>query len=198
MPEDLELDISVKAASMSNFDKLTQTELPEQGPLDLRAKLYFAKNNMAVNDLKLLLGDQSAFGNLALKLPENDTQPTVINGKLDIPYLNLDFLLPEEEETPTEGDTPVAETDLAPAAETEDAEIEPKGNTESLFSSAPFLYEQLHDYEIDLSVNADRIQFGKSNMKDVQFIVTLKDGLFSADPIKIGRASCRERVSSPV
>jgi len=175
VPEELELGVSVKAASMSNFNKLVQKEFPEEGPVDVSTKLKVQKGNIVLNDLKLLINDQSASGNFDLKLPENDKAPTVINGRLDIAYLDLNFLLPTEEEEPVEGETPAV-------AETEPAE--PAVNTDRVFSSDPFMRELLHDYEIDLAVSANKIQFGKANMKDIEIVVTLKDGLFSADPIK--------------
>jgi uncharacterized protein involved in outer membrane biogenesis len=179
VPEQIELDVSIKAANLTDFDKLAQTELPDQGPLDMSGKLNLQKKNIAVNDLKLLLNDKSASGNLALKLPESDTQPTVINGKIDIPFLDLTFLLPEEEVEPAEGDTMVAES--APDA---DAKIEPEKASDRLFSDDPILQDQLHDYDIDLAVDVKKIKFGKTDMKDVQVVVTLKDGLLIADPIK--------------
>ncbi|MEA1891034.1 MAG: AsmA family protein, partial [Pseudomonadota bacterium] len=194
LPEQLELGISVKAKSMSNFNKLAQKELPEKGPVDISTnlKLQIQKKNFAVNDLKLLIKDESASGNLALQLPENDKSPTVINGKLDIAYLDLNFLLPKEEEVPVEGETPpVAATESEPetvekteAPKTETASIEPEVNTDRLFPSEPNLGKRLHDYEIDLDVNADKIKFGKADMKDVELMVTLKNGVFSVDPIK--------------
>jgi len=195
LPEELELDMSVKAKSMTAFNKLAQKELPDQGPLDVstKLKLQIQKKNFAVNDLKLLLNDQSASGNLSLQLPENDKSLTVINGKLDIAYLDLNFLLPKEEETPAEGETPpVAESEPATVAKTENAtnvaedkeEDKDEVNTDRLFSSEPNLGERLHDYEIDVAVNAEKIKFGKANMRDVEIVVTLKDGLFSAEPIK--------------
>ena len=91
VPEKIELGIAIKAASLTDFNALAQTELPDQGPLDLSAMLQLQNKDIAVNDLKLSLKDQSAQGNLALKLPESESQPTVVNGKLDIPFLDLSF-----------------------------------------------------------------------------------------------------------
>ncbi|GMR18437.1 MAG: hypothetical protein BMS9Abin33_0849 [Gammaproteobacteria bacterium] len=178
VPEPLELDISIKAKSLDAFNRLAQKEFPDMGPLEVSGNLQIQKNSFAVNDLKLQLNDESASGNLSLKLPENDKSPTVINGKLDIAYLDLNFLLPEEEEAPAAGDAPaIVETEPA-------ASVKPSVNTDRLFSSEPNLGENLHKYEIDLNVNAKKIKFGKANMRDVEIVVTLKDGLFSADPIK--------------
>ncbi len=194
MPEQLELGVSIKAASLSAFNKLAQKELPEGGPVDIstKLKLQLKKKNFAVNDLKLQIKNESASGNLVLQLPENDKSPTVINGNLNIAYMDLNFLLPEEDEEPTEGETPpVTETELKPgteakteAAKSATASTEPEVNTGRLFSSEPNLGKRLHDYEIDLNVTANKIKFGKANMNDVELVVTLKDGVFNADPIK--------------
>lgn len=189
VPEEIELGISVKAKSISNFNQLAQKELPDQGPLDLSAKLkmQLQKKNYALNDLKLLLDDQSALGNLAIILPESESQPTVINGKLDIPYLDLSFLTPKEQEVPAEGETAVEsapeEDETAEVAKTDNANSEPAATSDRLFSDEPILHEKLLDYEIDLAVNAKKIKFDKSDLNDVQLVVKLKDGLLTADPI---------------
>jgi len=195
LPDEIELGVAVKAKSVSNFNQLAQKELPDQGPLDLSAKLklQLQKKNYAINDLKLLLGDQSANGNLALKLPESESQPTVINGKLDITYLDLGFLMPEEQEVPAEGETAVEsapeEGETTEETKTDNASTKPAAASDRLFSDKPILNKQLHDYEIDLAVNAKEINFGKSELKDVQLVVKLKDGLLTADPIKgVGEA----------
>jgi len=189
VPEEIELGISVKAKSISNFNQLAQKELPDQGPLDLSAKLkmQLQKKNYALNDLKLLLDDQSALGNLAIILPESESQPTVINGKLDIPYLDLSFLTPKEQEVPAEGETAVEsapeEDETAEVAKTDNANSKSAAASDRLFSDKPILHEKLLDYEIDLAVNAKKIKFDKSDLNDVQLVVKLKDGLLTADPI---------------
>ncbi|MGB5226058.1 MAG: hypothetical protein WBN49_12890, partial [Arenicellales bacterium] len=190
VPEKIEADISIKATNLTDFNKLAQKELPDQGPLDVSAILQLQKNEITVNDLKASLKDQSAKGNLAGKLPESDTKPTVVNGKLDISLIDLTFLVPETAEAPAEGEPPApvtepaAEDEETPAvAETENAKSDPADTSERLFSDKPVLYEKLHDYEIDLAVNVSDIKFAKSDLKDVQLVVKLKDGLFVADPI---------------
>ena len=190
VPEQIEVDVAIKAANLTDFNKLAQTELPDQGPLDVSAKLQLKKKNIAVNDLKVSLKEQSAHGNLAVKLPESDAQPTKVNGKLDISLLDLTFLFPETAEAPAEGESP------APAAEpaleeeektevttTEKADVESADTSGRLFSSEPILNKQLRAYDIDLAVNASEIKFEKSDLKDVQLVVKLKDGLLIADPI---------------
>jgi uncharacterized protein involved in outer membrane biogenesis len=190
VPEKLELGISIKAANLTDFNKLAQTELPDQGPLDVSAKLQLQKKNIAVNDLKVSLKDQSAQGNLAVKLPESDAQPTVVNGKLDISLLDLTFLFPETAEASAEGEPPapaaepaLEEEEKTEVATTEKANVESANTSERLFSSEPILNKQLHAYDIDLTVNASEIKFEKSDLKDVQLVVKLKDGLLIADPI---------------
>ena len=191
VPEKLELGISIKAANLTDFNNLAQTELPDQGPLDIRAKLQLQKKNIAVNDLKVSLKDQSADGNLALKLPENDDQPTELNGRLDISLLDLTFLFPETAELPAEGESPAPAAEAAPEeeektekAETEKSSTDEASSSDRLFSAEPILTKQLRAYDIDLAVNAREIKFQKSDLKDVQFVVKLKDGLLIADPIQ--------------
>ena len=190
VPEKIEADISIKATNLTDFNKLAQKELPDQGPLDVSAILQLQKNEITVNDLKVSLKDQSAKGNLAVKLPESDTKPTVVNGKLDISLIDLTFLVPETAEAPAEGEPPAPATEPAPeeeetaeVAETEKAKSDPADTSERLFSDKPVLYEKLHDYDIDLAVNVSDIKFAKSDLKDVQLVVKLKDGLLVADPI---------------
>ncbi len=190
-PEQIEADVSIKAANLTDFNKLAQKELPDQGPLDMSAKLQLQKKNIAVNDLKVSLKDQSAHGNMALKLPDNDAQATEVKGKLDISLLDLTFLYPQTAEVPAEGESPAPAADAAPEEEEkiEKAEIE-KSSTDKapasdrLFSSEPILTKQLRAYDIDLAVNAREIKFPRSDLKDVQLVVKLKDGLLIADPIK--------------
>ena len=196
VPETYNADISIKAANLTDFNKLAQTELPDQGPFDMSAKLQLHKRDIAVNDLKVSLKDQKAQGNVALKLPESDAQPTIINGKLDISFLDLTFLMPEVKEIPVEVDAPVAEVEPAgsdaPAAESaqskaaasEDDNSAPQATYERLFSDKPVLYEKLHDYNIDFAVNANEIKFAKTELNDAQLVVRLKDGLLTIDPIK--------------
>jgi uncharacterized protein involved in outer membrane biogenesis len=191
VPEKLELGISIKAANLTDFNNLAQTELPDQGPLDISAKLQLQKKNIAVNDLKVSLKDQSADGNLALKLPENDDQPTELNGRLDISLLDLTFLFPETAELPAEGESPAPAAEAAPEeeektekAETEKSRTDEAPSSDRLFSAEPILTKQLRAYDIDLAVNAREIKFQKSDLKDVQFVVKLKDGLLIADPIQ--------------
>ncbi|MFW2438165.1 MAG: AsmA family protein [Arenicellales bacterium] len=188
VPEKLELGISIKAENLTDFNTLAQTELPDQGPLDMSAMLQLQNKDIAVNDLKVSLKDQTAQGNMALKLPESDAQPTVVNGKLDISYLDFTFLFPEIAEAPAEGETTTAEPipeeeETTEKAKPEKASTEQAAASERLFSSEPFLYKQLHAYDIDLAVNASEIKFNKSDLKDVQLVVKLKDGLLIADPI---------------
>ena len=190
VPEKIEADISIKATNLTDFNKLAQKELPDQGPLDVSAMLQLQKNEITVNDLKASLKDQSAKGNLALKLPESDAKPTVVNGKLDISLIDLSFLVPQADEAPAEGEVPApaaepaaGEEETPAVAETENAKSDPADSSERLFSDKPVLYEKLHDYDIDLAVNVNDIKFAKSDLKDVQLVVKLKDGLFVADPI---------------
>jgi uncharacterized protein involved in outer membrane biogenesis len=191
VPEELELVVSIKAANLTDFNELAQAELPDQGPLDMSAKLQLQKKNIAVNDLKVSLKDQSADGNLALKLPENDAQPTVVNGKLDISLLDLTFLSPETAELPADGESPAPaaeaaseEEEITEKAETEKSSSDKSPASDRLFSADPILTKQLRAYDIDLVVNASEIKFAKSDLKDVQLVVKLKDGLLIADPIK--------------
>ena len=179
VPESLDLGVSVTAASMANFNKLAQVEFHDLGPLDLNANLKLAKGDVAINDLVLKLKDQTAKGNLALKLPESEKQPTAISGKVNIDYLNLNHLLPMAEEEP-------AEEEAAPpaAAETPAAESSPEVESERLFSSEPFLREQLQAYDVDLKLNADKFEFGEAVMNNVQLAVLLKEGLLDIEPIK--------------
>lgn len=190
VPEKIELGIAIKAASLTDFNALAQTELPEQGPLDLSAMLQLQNKDIVVNDLKLSLKDQKAQGNLALKLPESEAQPTVVNGKLDISFLDLSFLFPETAEAPAEGEAPAPATEPVQEDEekdeeaiTEKANVEPTDNSERLFSTEPILNKQLHAYDIDLAINVSEIKMYKSDLKDVQLVVKLKDGLLVADPI---------------
>jgi uncharacterized protein involved in outer membrane biogenesis len=179
VPDSLDLGVSVTAASMANFNKLTQMEFHDLGPLDLNANLQLAKGNVAINDLVLKLKDQTAKGNLALKLPESENQPTALNGKVNIDYLNLNHLLPMAEEEPAEGEAASPAVAEAPAAESS-----PEVESERLFSSEPFLREQLHAYDVDLKLNADKFEFGKAVMNNVQLAVLLKEGLLDIEPIK--------------
>lgn len=183
VPDQLEADVSIKAASLSNLNRLAQSELPDEGPLDVSAKLKLEKKSLTVSDLKLALNKQAATGKLALILPEKETLPTVINGNLDISFLDLNVLLPEVED-PLEDETAAGDTEPATAALPESTDAEPEAESDRLFSSEPFLYEQLHRYEIDFVVNAREILIRKTDLKDVQVKVNLKDGLFSADPIE--------------
>ena len=190
VPEKIEADISIKATNLTDFNKLAQTELPDQGPLDISAMLQVHNKDIALNDLKASVNDQKASGNLALKLPESDAQPTVVNGKLDISLLDLTFLAPRADEVPVEGDTPAPaaepaaeEEEAAEVAETEKAKPDPADTSDRLFSSEPILQDQLKKYEIDLAVNVSEIKFAKSDLKNVQLVVKLKDGLLVADPI---------------
>ena len=182
VPDKLDLDVSITAKSMTDFNKLAQTEFPDRGPLDLKAKVLLQKTNIAVNDLNLKLDKQSATGNLALKLPVEEAQPTVINGKLDIAYLNLNHFLPEPVEEPAEGAKP------AEVSKADTADAEPGDESDRLFSSEPISHEVLHAYEIDFAVNGKEIEFGEADFKDVQLVVALKDGQFRLDPIKAGGA----------
>lgn len=190
VPDKIGLTVSVTAANLTDFNKISQMEFPDEGPLDLSAGLQLEKNNFAVNDLKLQLDNQSLLGNLALTLPENESELTTLQGKLNIPYLNLKFLLPETnpavsgEETADSSETDNAEP--VTSADAENAAIETAATTpgDRLFSTEPILLEQLHDYDIDLTIDADQIDFGKTNLKNIQLAVTLKEGLLSAEPIK--------------
>lgn len=183
VPDKLDMDVSAKAKSLSDFDKLAQAELPDEGPFNLAAKLQIANKAISVNDLELhIADDQSALGNMAVKLPEEEKQPTIINGKLDIPYLDLGFLFAESEDEPAEEEAPVEKAEPTDVAEAE--KTQPEAPTDRLFSTEPILLDQLHEYEMDFTVNADRINLGKSDMKDLQVAVSLKDGQLSIDPIK--------------
>lgn len=180
LPEELDLSIAIKAKNMMNFNQLASYEFHDQGPVDISANLKLNKNIINLNNLKLLIMEQSASGNLSLVLPENKTAAMAIKGKLDIAYLNLNFLLPDEEE---EGDAPAPAVAAEPVA-TEKSTTQPAVNTDRLFSNEPFLRDLLHQYEIDLAVGADKIKFGKANMRNIEIVLALKDGLLSIDPIK--------------
>jgi uncharacterized protein involved in outer membrane biogenesis len=190
VPEKIDLKVAVKAANLTDFNALAQTELPDQGPLDLSAMLQVHNKDIALNDLKVSLKDQKASGNLAVKLPAGEAQPTVLNGKLDISLIDLSMHSPVAAEAPAEGEAPAPAAEPAQEdeekdeeAKTEKASVESSGTSDRLFSNEPIIQDQLKKYEIDLAVNVGEIKFPKSDLQDVQLVVKLKDGLLVADPI---------------
>lgn len=188
VPDRVGFSIAVTAANLTDFDKISQMEFPDEGPLDLSANVQLEKSHFTIDDLKLQLDNQSLFGNLALTLPKNESDFTTLNGKLDVPYLNLNFLLPKAPDTPTEEET-TTETAATENSEIEEIKSDATDVADRLFSPEPILLEQLQKYAIDLSINADHIDYGKTNIKNTQLAVKLEDGLLSVEPIKANAGS---------
>jgi uncharacterized protein involved in outer membrane biogenesis len=186
--DDLKIDVSVQAQTLSDFDRFVEKELPDRGPLDLTASINIQPNTYTLSELKLLLGEQSAMGNLTLKLPGPDNKQgiTLLHGQLDVPYLNLSRLLPEPvpEDEQTEASTVPEQPVEEEAADTPEETDEPLAPSERLLSDERVLLEKLHDYDIDVAVNGDRIIFGKTELHDLQIKVLLKDGLLNIAPFK--------------
>ncbi len=193
VPDSLEMLVALTAENMTDFNKITQYEFTSEGPLDLNAKLYLEKNNFAVNEIKFSLNDQSGKGALSLQLPANEGEVTVVNGNIDIDYLNLTALIPEPTPIPIEEGTPEqaaagTTTDVDPMTrvDSENAEIEAIATLpqERLFSSEPILLTKLHEYDVDVSINANQIDFGKTDLKSVLLELKLKQGLLTLEPIQ--------------
>ncbi|MCP4009671.1 MAG: AsmA family protein [Proteobacteria bacterium] len=195
--DQIQLDVSLMADKLSDFDKFAQMELPDQGPLDLSASINIEPGTYTLSALKLQLNDQSATGDLRLHLPETDDEQgiTLLHGQLDIAYLDLSPFLPGAEQEDELTDTEVTpETPVEPVEETTEA-VEaaeapkedittPLAESDRLLSSEPILFEVLHDYDIDLSVNGEKLKLDHSDLLDVQLKVLLKDGLLSVKPVK--------------
>ncbi len=189
--EDLKLDVSVKAENLEDFEKFAQMELPDRGPLDFNATVSMAPRAFDVNGLSLSIDDQSATGDLTLRLPEpgDEQGVTLLHGQLDAPYIDLSpFLVNTELEAEEQLDEELAGTPTATeAAETVEPEEDldtPLAESDRLLSSDPVLFELLHDYDIDLSVNGTRLNLGQADIRDLQIKVLLKDGLLNITPIK--------------
>ena len=191
--EDLKIDVSVKAENLSDFEKFAQMELPDRGPLDLNAIVSLAPRAFDVSDLNLNLDDQSATGRLTLRLPEPDDDQGVmlLHGQLDAPYIDLSpYLLSTELEVDEELNIEPTDTPVTPEPE-QTAELgeeedlsEPLAESDRLFSSEPILFELLHNYDIDLTINSNRLNLGHADLKDIQLKILLKDGLLDITPIK--------------
>jgi len=184
VPEKIEADVTIKADSLHDFDKLAQTSLPDEGPVDIKATVRYEPGRFAVKNLDARLDDQSIRGRLAVMLPQARTEPLAIEGKLDIPYLDLGFLLPAQDELPADETAQATEIAAAAPDKTEPATAGSDTTADRLFPDKPVLGEHLHKYNIDLTVHGDRIQLGKTDIKDLLIAVRLKDGLLEIDPIK--------------
>lgn len=214
----LTLSITVEAETLTDFNKLAQQELPDEGPLKLSSSINIQPRNFTLSDLNLLLAeDQSATGNLKLQLPEpgGDQGVTTLTGKLDISHLDLSPLLPEE----------LSEEELAELAAMEEANMkeiadevgsetkkvaeeelfereqvsdEPLDPSERLLPSEPFVYDKLHNYDIDLAINASRLDMGEARIQDIELAVTLHDGLLNISPIQATGVEVGELVGSLV
>jgi hypothetical protein len=180
---ELKMDVTVKAENLGNFDKFAQMELPDQGPLDLNASVTIEPGAYTLNTLELQLGEQSATGNITLKLPEAGSEQslTLLHGQLDIPYLDLSpFLLSEE----LEAETDETATEVIEPVEKQIETNTPLAESERLLSSEPDLFELLHHYDIDLSVNGTRLDLGKADLENLQIKILLKDGQLNISPIE--------------
>ena len=168
---DLIIDVSVQADSLSNFDKFIEKELPEQGPLDLSASISLQPGSYTLSELQLQLGDESATGEAMLVLPDPDKPDDItrLHGLLDIGHLNLARFLPQ----------PASEEETSEDVEEEEATEASLASSGRLFSSAPIQLQQLHDYAINFIVNAETIDFGKTNLQNFKLDFVLKDGLLN-------------------
>ncbi|MCP3850230.1 MAG: hypothetical protein GY694_08350, partial [Gammaproteobacteria bacterium] len=150
--DQIQLDVSLMADKLSDFDKFAQMELPDQGPLDLSASVSIEPGAYTLSALKLQLNDQSATGDLRLHLPETDDEQgiTLLHGQLDIAYLDLSPFLPgakqedelkDTEVTPETPVEPVEETtEAVEAAEAPKEDITtPLAESDRLLSSEPIL-----------------------------------------------------------
>ena len=194
--DQLKMDVTVNAETLTNFNKFAQMELPEQGPLDLSASVSIEPGSYSLSALNLQLDDQSATGDLKLSLPAEDDKQgvTLLHGQLDIPYLDLSHYLVSNEPADELTDTPTAPEDLPDSSvskdefkkELKDSEKEltvPVAESDRLLSSEPVLDDWLRDYDIDLAVSGKRLNLGKTDLENLQVKVLLKDGLLSIAPI---------------
>ena len=190
--DNIEVSLTVEATSLSDFDKFSQSELPEKGPLKLTGVLRAQAKEFSLDDFQLTLDDQSLNGNVGIKLADNETELNVLNGELNIPYLDLSpFLItqPDEQSVTEAKDTETASTpstkdvkeeqELVDEVEASEIEI-----TDRLFSTDPLPLEQLRKFDADFSVTADRLKLGKTDMSDFSAVLSLKEGLLHINPIK--------------
>jgi hypothetical protein len=187
----LDISVLVEADSLSDFNKLTQSELPEKGPLRLSGTAKARPDEYLLDDFQLTLDDQSANGFVGIKLAATETDNHTLQGELNIPYLDLSPLLAGSSETEAPAEQTDATTAVEPATkdvkeEQEIAAVEEavKDSADRLFSTDPLPLEKLRKIDADFSVNAQRLVLGKTVLSDLNVMLLLKEGLLSVDPIK--------------
>ncbi|MDJ0958297.1 MAG: AsmA family protein [Arenicellales bacterium] len=189
--ESVDVDIAVNASSLSDFSKFAQRELPEQGPFNLTGTIHAQPNEYRLDDFQMTLDQQKIDGNIGIVLADNETAPSLINGQLNIPFLDLSPLItpePSEEmsdqtQVVTEDDTPPKKPTGKRADGIEEVEETEEVAADRLFLTDPLPVDALKDYDADISVTADRLKVGKVDFTEMDIKLSLKDGLLRVDPI---------------
>lgn len=188
--EEIDVELAVNATSLDDFSKFARTALPQKGPFSLTGTFHRTSNEYRLEDLQMRLDKQSLNGSAAFRKAEGEEEISSIDAQLNVPLLDLSPLVTSDPETAQAAETPepAADSKLATKEIKEDEEREQMQEEaeadDKLFPSDPLAVDQLHNYNADVTLTADRIILGKVNMSDVDIQASLKDGLLQVQPIK--------------
>ncbi len=175
--EEMALNFSTTADSLADFSALAQRELPANGPFLLAGRFEASGGAYRLSDFTLKIDNQEATGSLTVT-PGAGSSVGTVDGRLTIGRLDLGPLVGLSDEDAPARASAEADADAAPAttAETEGAE-------QRIFSADPLPFDLLRQYQGNVSITAEHMTLGKSNLTNLETVVRLENGRLAVEPL---------------
>jgi uncharacterized protein involved in outer membrane biogenesis len=178
----LKLKLAFKGEGLENFNRLLGVDLPPVPSYGLNASLSAMPGKVELTDLQIRVSSSKLTG--SMKIDNTRSIPSVdieLNSPLfqlnDFVFEDWSLIRDDDEEQESKEDKKTKEID-----DTEKVTAAPVSAEKTLELLSP---EILQQYNVSLTVTADKVQSGEEQLGSGKIAASLKDGRISLDPLNL-------------
>lgn len=212
-PQTFETELAIDVESMASLLAMFSKKVPEDKPMKITGKASGKPGEYRLEELTVLEEQSKIMANLAYVAPAADSERARIDGEVIINDFDFTDLLAAREETVKSEEEQASETGAEPEAEvaqeapvesetTDTAMTEPETEEVStaetkeqpdtgkrIFSDQPLAVGFLHDYDIDVKLQASNVKIPNGIDMDGEIGVNLENGLLRVDPFDLDQTN---------
>lgn len=212
-PQSFETELAIDVESMASLLAMFGKKVPEDKPMKITGKASGKPGEYRLEELKVLEEESKIMANLAYTAPATESERARIAGEVTINDFDFTDILAAREETVKSEEEQVPETPVEPEIEetqeapaeaetTAEAMTEPDteevstGETEKeqdtgkrIFSDQPLAVGFLHQYDVDVKLQATNVRIPNGIDMDGEIAVNLENGLLRVDPFDLDQTN---------
>ncbi len=186
------LELELETESLKELAMLIGKEIDYEKPATLTAKVTATPEDYQADDFTLVVDDSELEGSLVYRMETEQVARGLLTANLHSPRLDLSFLLAglgesgSDEESAQRMDAMVlTEEEMEAFGKVDDSngEKQPEVPIRKLFSTGPLDLNWLHKIDARLDIDADQLEFGKTDLHDLDAHLVLDNGLLTIQPI---------------